>query len=191
MLELTTLIGKGNERLCYQHPHMLDKCVKVTFNQKKSRVNESDIEFKYCRRFLKSHTSSHSIPLAFAHELIETNQGTGLLCDLIRDYDGQISKSLDHYRSENQLSQSSIDKALTELLNALVKYAVCITYVHDRNILVQYLNEHEYRFVLIDGFGSTNTIPVGYWSKRFARKQTTRRFLKRYQNLPSTLPNLQ
>jgi hypothetical protein len=183
MLELTTLIGKGNERLCYQHPNLPDKCVKITFNQKKSNRNESEVEFKYCQRLLKINSSVEGIPIAFAHEWVNTDQGLGLLCDLIKDFDGQVSKSLHHYRSEGLLATDEIDKGLAILLAGLIKYAVSITYVHDRNILVQYVNENEYRLILIDGLGNSNIIPLGYWFKSYARKQTARRFLKRYKDV--------
>jgi len=183
MLKLENLIGSGNERHCYQHPIDNDKCIKITFSQKKTRINESNVEYEYCQRLIKSDSNIHSAPISLSYGWVNTDKGDGLVCDLIRDYDGHISKTLAYYRKECQLKENDITQGLTDLLQGLIKHSIAITYVHDRNILVQYVTKDKYHFILIDGLGSSNAIPLAYWIKHYARKQTTRRFLKCYKNI--------
>lgn len=183
VIVLKEIIGKGNERLCYKHPELENKCVKITYNQKRGRSDESKVEYKYFKKIKKRLSNPSDAPIALAYHWVDTDQGKGLLCDRVNDYDGKVSKSLDYYRKNNLISKSYIDKGIESLLDKLLQYSICINYVHDRNILVQFASKDDFRFILIDGLGNTNLIPLGYWFKKFARKQTARRFYKKYPEI--------
>ncbi|KGY10216.1 YrbL family protein [Vibrio sinaloensis] len=186
MLVLKDIIGKGNERLCFKHPEFESKCVKVTYNQKRGRSDESKIEHNYFKKVKKRVSNLNDVPIALVHHWVDTDQGKGLLCDRVNDYCGKVSKSLDYYRKNQLISTRSINHGIERLLEKLVQHAICINYIHDRNILVQFTNENDFRFILIDGLGNTNLIPLGYWFKKFARKQTARRFYKKYPEIYNT-----
>lgn len=89
----TDPIGTGIERACYVHPHDPDKAVKVLI---KRRNVQSKREIKYYTKLAKQPD------LAFDHlprfyGTVKTNLGNGFIVDLVRDYDGQISKPLNWY----------------------------------------------------------------------------------------------
>ncbi|WP_321416500.1 YrbL family protein [uncultured Desulfobacter sp.] len=86
------LIGTGVHRKCYIHPENADQCIKIVYRGGQA---ETIREQKYYR-YLSQKGISWEM-LAQFHGNIETNFGTGAVFDLVRDYDGSISKTLDTY----------------------------------------------------------------------------------------------
>lgn len=172
MLELndTLIIGKGSERLVYQHPHNSDLCIKIRYRVKRSR-NESINEFEYTMG-LKGDVKS--IPLALPSEWVITNLGQGLVFPLIRDDDGNISPLLKQYRHQEKVSD-----LMDDFEHRLMKHAISVTDIQAQNIVVQTIKGKS-RLVLIDGYGFTNQMlkHIFVVTRAITRMQTKRRIEK-------------
>ena len=147
MIDLSgaVLIGKGSERVCYQHPENPQLCIKVRYRVKRSR-NESEREFDYACRLKHSQT----LPLALPIEWVETNEGKGLIFPLIRDDNGQLSQSLQDWAGQPHLTVLFDEFAASILANHL-----SVTDLRMQNLVVQRV-EGKPRIVMIDGYGFTN-----------------------------------
>ena len=93
-LESSALIGRGLRRECYFHPEDENKCIKVVVSgdHKETRREQS-----YYRLLEKRNISWRMLARFYGN--VDTNLGEGAVFDLIRDYNGEISKTLGHYFS--------------------------------------------------------------------------------------------
>lgn len=155
MLQLTTdPIGKGKERSCYVHPEDPTKAIKISHAKIRT---QSKREIKFYRKLEKrGHRSNRHIPKFYG--LCDTSIGKGILVDLIRDYDGQISKPLNWYLAEGypiEDFESSLDDLIESFLQNLVIFN------HDMtvgNLLFQKISMSRGRLVAIDGLGDVVAI---------------------------------
>ena len=153
-------IGQGRERTCYVHPDDPTKLIKVskpeTDTQTRREIafyqklkNPDKIEFTHIPRF---------------YGQAKTSQGNGILVDLIRDADGEVSRSMRWYL-EHDISIRTFEPYLQELKQYLLKNLVIIN--HDLvlgNLLFQKFSQDEARLVIIDGIGDVVKIQ---WLNRF------------------------
>lgn len=90
MLKLQKEIDRGATRICYEHPNSPNLCIKVYINANK-KPNEMHQEISIYK-ILKEQLNTY---LCFYEDnLTETDKGLGLVCELLRNDDGQISQSL-------------------------------------------------------------------------------------------------
>ena len=145
------LIGSGKERNCFVHPEKPNKAIKITSGPV---TKQTDRELKFYRGLRKRpQVSFKHIPCYYGE--INTNLGPGQMFDLIRDYDGQVSKSLLWY-----LQQGYSLKFFKKKLKKLYKYLVAneLIFNHDMysgNILYMRKSAGKGRLVIIDGLGDT------------------------------------
>ena len=108
---------------------------------------------------------------------VDTDLGTGLCVEMIRDDDGAISMSLKQY-----LWSFGRDNTLEALLQQFAKHwqqmGMPSRNLLLHNIVVQQKKGKPYRLVVVDGLGWPDLLPLGYFSKVFARHKAGRRVLK-------------
>ena len=150
------LVNKGTNRACYIHPHDAQKCIKITFS---GNFKETNREIKYYN-FLKKRAVSWDM-LALYYGNVDTNLGEGECVEIIKDYNGNISKDLDKY-----IFDGAIDKEIpniVELLSKLKKYLyqekIYVKDLNPINIVYKKFNETEGKLVIIDGLAHSNYIP--------------------------------
>lgn len=183
--------GVGGRRLCYEHPTDRTKCVKVlrqddrrTVRMAKSsgwipaalrRVydNNADemqtLEYEFQRI---GPTAKLHLPESFGMHL--TDQGPGLVLDLVRDADGRISRSLRELLStgyEPQLFRPAYD----ELSDFLRTHRVITRTLLDHNIAAQHRADGTWRLVIIDGLGDPALLPLARWIPALGRSKIERR----------------
>ena len=145
------LVGNGRERICYVHPTESDKAIKITPGPVRK---QTDRELKFYRGLKgRRKVNYEHIPKYFGP--IETTQGRGQVFELIRDYDGTISKSMLWYLEEGY-SMDFFEKKLTELHDYLL--ANHLIFNHDMyagNLLYKRKSESEGKLIIIDGLGDT------------------------------------
>ena len=90
MLKLQKEIDRGATRICYGHPDTPNLCVKVYIDANK-KLNEIQQEINIYKA-LKEQLAAYLC--FYKNELVETDKGVGLVCELLRDDNGQISQSL-------------------------------------------------------------------------------------------------
>ena len=154
-------VGEGKERACYIHPNDPNKAIKVS-NKGIEKQTEREVVF-YKKLQKRKEVKYTNLPRYYG--VVNTNHGRGIVVDLIRNYDGEISKSLYWYLS-NDYPLSEFEPYLHKLRKYLLKNLVIIN--HDlvpKNILFQKVSANKARLVIIDGFGDVIAIQ---WFNSFA-----------------------
>ena len=164
------LIGKDSERICFINPENENECIKIYW-QKKRKRNESYNELKYSKRKLKDINF-----ISKASEWTLTDKGIGLIYDLVRNYDGSISYTLDYALDNDIVDENIINIKLKELKVKLLQHNIAVTDLVPKNICCKFIDEYNFELIIIDGYGYSNLIPIGYFSNKLQRKQTEKRF---------------
>ena len=97
------------------------------------------------------------------HGVVATNRGDGYVFDLIRDYDGNVARTLEYYFSKpEEMEEHAV--ALSRALDRLYEYQMCWKVVtmslKAYNIVYQRTAIDEGRLVLVDNIGSSDCIPI-------------------------------
>lgn len=150
MLQITKKpIGMGKERMCFVHPEDPRLAIKIA----RDKVSEqSKREIRFYRRLQKSGGSEEEHIPRF-HGLCETNKGEGIVVDLIRNYDGEISRPLNWYLAHG-FPIEEFEPYLEELKQSFLKNLIIFN--HDMtigNLLVQRTSASRFRIIAIDGLG--------------------------------------
>lgn len=159
MLQLneTLLIGSGKNRSCYQHPEDPNLCVKVLHDHSHPKTQRR--ETRYFNHLHKVGVSwDYVVPLI---EMLPTSLGEGAVFELIRDQNGEISKTVHHYLLQND---SEMDKLIVEALRAmkhhLLQQNIVFRDLNPLNLLLQNQDDHHYQLKVIDGIGHNEWIPL-------------------------------
>ena len=179
MLEiLSEPIGQGRERACYVHPDDPRQAVKLPLADT-SKQSQRDIDFY---RKLRRRKAVHSKHIPAFHGVVDTNLGRGIVVDLVRDYDGQISRPMNWYLAEGYPVEE-FEPLLKELYQSFLENRIIFN--HDLtigNLLLQKRSMTRGRLVAIDGLGDTvavdwlDAIP---WVARRKIRRRWARFLER------------
>jgi len=150
MLQITRKpIGMGKERMCFVHPEDPRLAIKISTG---GVDEQSKREIRFYRKLQKrGGVDNRHIP-GF-HGLCETNRGRGIVVDLVRDYDGQISRPLNWYLAQG-FPIEEFEPHLEELKRSFLEQLIIFN--HDLtvgNILVQKTSAARFRMVAIDGLG--------------------------------------
>lgn len=180
------LLGKGSSRECYVHPEDGDKCVKVTYSANRTITHE---EMKHYRRYIRRGISWDM--MARAYGFFSTNRGVGAVFSLARDYDGEISKSLDFYLQpghESLLSEQELRSAMAVFRSYLQRERIIVRELKADNLIYQKLGPAAGKLILIDGVGNNEFLPVANYSVLFARRALKRKWKKFEGSLLSRYP---
>lgn len=183
MIDLNSLelIGKGTNRSCYLHPEDENLCIKITHSNDHS---EMDREIEYYKKLKKRNISWELI--ASYYGSIDTLQGKAEVFDLIRDYDGEVSKTLSYYLQSDEKTKSILNPL--PLLKYLKEYTleqlVVVKDLNTKNMLYQKLSENESRLILIDGVLNNDYLPFSQYIDFFTRKK----ILRLWKRFESSLP---
>lgn len=177
-LEAALVVGRGLHRICYAHPQDENLCVKVLLPLKsKTPLIEAEREVKYYRVLERKGVPWTMLP-KFHGEVI-TSRGQGYVFELIRDYDGEISKTLKHYLSSSTETNSNyegLSAAFGLLKDYLLVWKVVTMTIKAKNILYQKLNTETGRFVIIDNIGHSDFIPVCDYLDFMAERKIRRKW---------------
>ena len=186
-LEDSDLISSGRQRLVYQHPEFDHLCVKVL--RTKEHVKVQKRESRYYRS-LQRRNADLSM-LAQMRGVVNTNRGQGVVYDLIKDFDGSVSRTLRHYLLKNE---ASFNQLVIETIEAIKKNfydnAIVFCDLNTSNILLQRVDEQTYRGVVVDGIAHNNFIPLCDYSVAFSRKKIMRVWNRKVRKWNRKYPNL-
>ena len=175
MLQLTSQpIGRGKERACYVHPEDPRKAVKVPYG-KIDQQTRRDIKFY---RKLARRDSGENPHVPGFHGTCETNLGKGIVVDLVRNYDGEISRPINWYLAQG-VPLEEFDVYLEELKQAFLKHLVIFN--HDLtigNLLFQRTSTRSARLVAIDGLGDVVTFDFLNLFPFLVRRKIRRRWMR-------------
>jgi len=164
MLDINTssYLAEGKHRACYIHPHNESLCVKILLPSKTGgALEEAKRETKYYRFLEKKNVPWTMLP-KFHGEVI-TNFGKGYVFDLVRDFDGNISRNLTYYLSKQQLTQNhaqALSVAFDLLNEYLLQWKIITLNIQPRNLVFQKISSNEGRLVIVDDVGNPEFLPV-------------------------------
>jgi len=174
-------LARGTNRACYINPQDKTKCIKVTISGDDS---ESNKEKKYYKILKKKNISWDM--LTKYHGTIETNLGEGLIFDLVRDYNGEVSKVLQYYLLTEERTQSIMNPVL--LLQGLKQYQlsnnIIIKDLNAKNIMYQKTSQTEGKLVVIDGVMNNDFLPFSSYISYFSKRKINRRWRTFESSLP-------
>lgn len=191
------IFAYGGRRICYVHPQDSSRCVKVfgvngdPIKRRKEAVwykklrplyyfDDNKREWASFKQLMK-HKEEIWQCFPRCYGLKSTSKGVGIVTDLIRDDDGKVSAMLADYALEHGRPRELM--AALEKFYEILRHNVVITRdILDHNLVVKKTN-NQLRIVMIDGFGSSEVIPLSSWFKRIGRKKVERkieRFRLRY-----------
>ncbi len=182
VLKEEDFIAKGNERACYLHPEDENKTVKITYeNNIRTKSKQSEKEISYYKQLQRKGLNNWKhLPQYFGE--VKTNMGDGFVIELIKDYDGKVSKSFAYYLEQNGVS--SYTKELEEYREYFLEYCIIFNYgMMPKNILLRKNSETDFDLVLIDGLGDVSHFTLPNKIPYFARGRISRRwekFVKKY-----------
>lgn len=189
MIEITEPeIGKGNERKCYVHPYDPSKAIKISYEQKIGRSKQTKIETRCYKKLMRRKLQNWKhLPRYFGK--VDTNFGDGYVVELIRDFDGEVSQSLEYYLENFGIEP--LEKELIEYRQYFLDHLIIFNYgMMPKNILRRRVSEAEGELVLIDGLGDVTHFRLPNLIPAFARRKIRRRwdkfankYLKKYQKL--------
>ncbi len=173
-LESSSLIARGLRRECYFHPEDENKCIKVVVA---GDHKETAREQSYYRLLEKRNISWKM--LARFDGNIETNRGKGAVFELIRDHNGEVSKTLEQYFSANNeadLNDQDLSPALPLLKQYLLKWKIVTIALKPQNIVYKKITESEGVLVIIDNIGNSDFIPICNYIDRMAIRKIHRKW---------------
>ena len=176
LLNASYFVGKGLHRECYVHPEDKNLCIKVVVA---GDLSESKREQSYYKLLQKRDICWDILPRF--HGVIETNMGAGAVFDLIRDFDGEISKTLKHYLSSELLDSvenPGISQAICVFKEELYRQSIITMTLSPKNIMYKKTGPNEGRLILIDNIGNSDFIPICSYIDSLAKKKITRKLLR-------------
>ena len=185
-IDSSHFVGKGLHRVCYVHPRNKNYCIKVVVS---GNYKEFQREQKYYR-FLESRNISWEMLSKF-YGVIETNLGQGAVFDLIRDYDGCISRTLEYYLTTAEKTEShypGLSRAICILKNYLCQQEIITMTLKAKNILFKKMDDKEGRLIIVDNIGNSDLIPICNYSAYFSRKKILRKWARFESSLLSAYP---
>jgi hypothetical protein len=173
MLKITSEpIGTGRERACYVHPEDPRLAIKMPMGEVSDQT-QRDLKFY---RKLKKRGIKGTPHVPDFHGLCDTNLGKGIVVDLIRNYDGEISRPLNWYLAQG-VPIEEFDQFLQELKQSFLQNLIIFN--HDMtigNLLFQKTSPASAQLVAIDGLGDVVAID---WFDHFpflVRRKINRRW---------------
>lgn len=188
MIELdpTTLIGKGLHRECFVHPLDPSLCIKIVVA---GTINENHREASYYRHLARRGISWKM--LTRFHTLEATTLGEGAVFDLVRDYEGTVSRTLAHYLGSATLEgslETALGNALGHLKTYLLDNRIITMTLKPKNILFRLDGPTSGTLVIVDNIGNSDFLPIANYSGALARRKIQRKWRRFEASLLSHYP---
>ncbi len=186
-----TPFARGGHRECFVHPQHPDRCIKIrrrdyplqALRRDKgfprnlkplSAFDDNREEYRHLENFRCRFGEQVFQHIPHCMGFTETDCGTGLVTELIRDGDGGISQTLEQVLAETGLTPD-LEQALQALIQCWEEMAVPSRHLLLHNIVVERNGQgRAQRLVVIDGLGSPNVIPF-FWLPESTRRAKARR----------------
>ena len=188
-LDACDLVGKGLHRECYVHPQDRDKCIKIIVA---GDLVETRRERAYYQLLAKRNISWRNLARYYGET--QTTAGRGAVFELIRDDNGAVSKTLQHYlETEQTFIIDELTNAMLQLYTYMIEEKVITMTLQAKNICYQRKGKDATngsgRLVLIDNIGHADFIPLCNHIDYLAVKKIRRRWLRFAQSILKACQN--
>jgi serine/threonine protein kinase len=170
------IIGKGRDRICYEHPLIKTQCIKISIDTHKQSLRE----VRYLA-FLKRKKTDLTYISNFCGK-VKTNLGDGYCFELIRDNSGQVAPTLREALEGRITTLSNVHTELEKLKKYLIDNSICVRDISPSNIIYHRIS-NEIKLIVIDGVSNSNFNPLTIRVK----KLTTIEILKSWMSLTKKL----
>lgn len=148
-LDDTLLVGRGTLRACYLHPQDKTLIIKVGLPDRVGGDDANRKEFLSYQQIRHRHENLDHI--SHCHGFVETDRGTGLVCDCIRDSGGEIAKTIwDIVVNEEACDIENTLEAARTLCDYLIANDFFLFDINLKNIVLRKGRENNYRAYAID-----------------------------------------
>lgn len=193
-ISIQTPFAKGGNRACYVDPRNPSRCIKVLLAGKTAQLKRAQAtwfkrlrpleyyddnlrEFQSYRRIEANREETVWSHLPRNYGLVETDLGTGIVTELIRNDDQTISSCL-----KAKLRDTGNDQLFRDAVRDFCMY-MRETALPTRDLLLHNLvakNQASvgFKIYLIDGFGTADVLPYAYWFRSLALKKVERKIIK-------------
>lgn len=176
ILKTALLIGEGEERRCYLHPTDQNKVVKVPHEHSGNNSQNNFEQQTYL--YLKKHHDQLDF-ISHCYGFSDTDLGPGLLCQCVRDYTGNISKSiLDTIVEGPECSHRQLKATVAAFCNRLVAENIQLFDLNPKNIVLRLDQPKQYSAVSIDlkgRYAIKEFIPFSNFIPFLSRRKLKRR----------------
>lgn len=134
-------------------------------------------EINYIDVLNRRHKDYSILPQYFGK--VNTNLGTGYVFEIIRDYNGNKTQTLEDFITSPTLFAENFDlivHLLKNLKDELYKNEIITMVLFPENILFQKTDKNNYRVRIVNDMGSAVLIPLEYHFKYFAHTKILRRW---------------
>lgn len=204
MLSTEKPFAQGGNRLCFVHPHDRYRCVKVRrpdftledLRRKKgfpksllplSRFDDNREEFEVISGLAREPGEAAFEHVSRCYGFEETDLGPGLVLELVRDADGEISQTLKaHIWFEGYTPdcRAAVERFCARWRELQIPSRDLLLH----NILVQKDGHgHISRLVVIDGLGSANIIPFRWLPRTLRQAKAERKIANLHARIEQTL----
>lgn len=171
-----SIIGKGYHKTTYFHPMHENKCIKVLHSEGDDAKRQLEREIKYNIRLKNKKITI--IPQYYG--TVDTNLGTGYyVFDLIKDYDGKVSLSLESYIYNEDFVKKNYDKIVHDIKifkQKMLDEQIVTMKLFPGNILYRKKSPVEWDLIIIDDIGTAVLIPLEYYLGCFAKARVRRKW---------------
>jgi hypothetical protein len=174
-------IGNGTNRSCYINPIDDTKCIKINTSED---LSETKKEIAYYNYLINKNISFKHLSRYYGK--IHTDIGIGYTFDLIKDYDGKISKTLSYYLQTEEKTKSIANplKLLEELKNYTLEEEIIVKDLNTKNMLYQKIDEDNGKLIIIDGIANSRFLYPSRYFKNFRLQKIQSLWKDFEQSLP-------
>ncbi|MBX3742166.1 MAG: hypothetical protein KF712_14330 [Akkermansiaceae bacterium] len=184
-------VAQGKQRFVFTHPDHSDLIIKVIRPDSVDRAWGKWYKMRRCYgqylsymreigEYVATHAREGSSPpfVQRIKGLVDTDMGLGLVLDAVRGENGDLAPSLRAMLADGTFDRAA-EHALEEFFRDLMASDVIAADLNGGNVVYAQDGEKGSRFVMIDGLGQHNLIPL----KRFSRTMNRRGKLRRIGKL--------
>ncbi|SDN94842.1 PhoP regulatory network protein YrbL [Halomonas shengliensis] len=169
-----TIIGRGDERICYQHPDDPGRCIKLSRREKAKQTRR---ELRYFRYLQRRRVPFTLIPEFFG--VVEDAGFVGIEQQLVLDDQGNLPPNVAEYLAKplTPKQKSQFWAGLGALKAYLLAYNVVPCDLVMSNLLV-IERSGATTIMLIDGLGSSEFIPLPDYIPWLGRRKIRRKWVR-------------
>lgn len=171
-IDKTLFVGKGNDRECFIHPLDSRKCLKITVS---GDYKQSNDEVKIFSMFDSEHFDWTHLSRFYGVE--NTDEGEAVIFELVRDFDDQVSRSLQYYLGGN-FDKDVLASALKVLYQYLIENRIIVRDLKSDNILIKRVGGGAVRAILVDGLGNNEFFPLSSYIGFLGEAKIKRKWAK-------------
>lgn len=176
------LIGKGSEKECFLHKIDNTKCLKMGRTNNCKQIKREIKYFEYLQRTGKCQASF--VPKFYGSFKTLDFIGYEHECFLDRSKGGifDVACPLWQCLKTSNCNKHQIRKELLQLKDEMIKFNIICNDLHEGNIF-RVQTEYQSKFVIIDGFGAPELIPICKYVKFVGSNKICRQWEKFRQRI--------